>query len=30
MTEFIDGYVARSYRNQAIEGVKVWDEREAY
>lgn len=30
MTEFIDTYVARGFRNKAIDGVKVWDEREAY
>lgn len=30
VTEFIDGYVARNFRNKEIDGVKVWDEREAY
>lgn len=30
VTEFIDGYVARNFRDKAIDGVKVWDEREAY
>lgn len=30
MTAFIDSYVARSFRNKDIDGVRVWDEREAY
>lgn len=30
MTEFIDSYVARSFRNKEIDGVTVWEEREAY
>ena len=30
MSDFIDSYVARSFRNKAIDGVTVWDEREAY
>jgi hypothetical protein len=30
VTEFIEGYVGRNFRNKSIEGVRVWDEREAY
>jgi len=30
VTEFIDAYVARNFRQKPIEGVTVWDEREAY
>lgn len=30
MTEFIDDYVARNYRTKQMDGVKIWDEREAY
>ena len=30
MAEFIDSYVARNFRERAIDGVNVWEEREAY
>jgi hypothetical protein len=30
VTEFIDSYVARNFRRKPIDGVEVWDEREAY
>lgn len=30
VTEFIEGYVARNFRDKSIDGVTVWDEREAY
>jgi hypothetical protein len=30
LTEFIDSYVARNFRNKEIDGVRVWGEREAY
>lgn len=30
ITEFIDSYVARNFRRKSIDGVEVWDEREAY
>lgn len=30
VTEFIDTYVARNFRQHPIDGVSVWDEREAY
>jgi hypothetical protein len=30
VTEFIETYVARNFRQKPIEGVNVWEEREAY
>jgi len=30
MTAFVDDYVRRNYKTSVIDGVKVWEEREAY